>query len=250
MRIILFDLLGKMAHFRKFYTNSSSLSYYFPPRTAITGLIAGLLGYERDTYYEIFSPEDTKIAVSINSPLRKTLQMINFIWAESTKDLNLSKGQHTQVPFEIIFPQNMTDNICYRIFFHHKNEKIMENLEEKLINYDFCFPPYLGITEFVGKVEFIGEGVVEINKKDRVSLDSVVSVDYVKKNSATLELYPEAQYVKEKMPFSFNKDRLLNKSPKEFIAEIKNGKILLRGSLEYYNIKVGNSNYNIIFMED
>ncbi|MCB5267201.1 MAG: CRISPR-associated protein Cas5, partial [Candidatus Cloacimonetes bacterium] len=36
-------LSGNLAHFRKFYTNASSLSYTIPPRTAICGLVASIL---------------------------------------------------------------------------------------------------------------------------------------------------------------------------------------------------------------
>lgn len=250
MRVIVFDLLGKMAHFRKFYTNSSSLSYHFPPRTTIAGLIAGLLGYERDTYYEIFSTDKAKITIGVKSPLRKVLQMVNYVWAENVKQLNQSRGQHTQVPLEIIFPQDIKEDICYRIFFHHKDEKIMEDLKNKLVNFDFCFPPYLGITEFVGKVDFIGEGMAELSRADKVLIDSVVSVDYIKKNSLILEPQMGAQYVKEKMPLSFNKDRLLKDPPKEFIGEIKTGKISLKGNVEYYKVEVRDLVQNVIFMED
>ena len=49
MKIIVFDIKGKFAHFRKFYTNSSSLTYGIPPRTAICGILAAILGLERDS---------------------------------------------------------------------------------------------------------------------------------------------------------------------------------------------------------
>ena len=51
MDLLVFDISGKFAHFRKYYTNSSSLTYLVPPRTSIYGLIAGILGLERDSYY-------------------------------------------------------------------------------------------------------------------------------------------------------------------------------------------------------
>lgn len=59
-KVLIFDIKGPMAHFRKFYTNSSSLSYLVPPKTVVAGLIAGLLGLpserhtkdKEETYYE------------------------------------------------------------------------------------------------------------------------------------------------------------------------------------------------------
>ncbi|MFQ6061523.1 MAG: CRISPR-associated protein Cas5, partial [Thermoplasmata archaeon] len=77
--MLIFDIRGRMAHFRKFYTNSSSLSYDFPPRTVICGLIAGILGMPKDSYYEDFSLNRCRIGVAIGSPLRKIVQTVNFI---------------------------------------------------------------------------------------------------------------------------------------------------------------------------
>ena len=74
MEVLIFDLSGKMAHFRKYYTNSSSLTYYFPPRTVIIGLIAGLIGKERDSYYEIFSKDKAYVGISIKSNIQSRRQ--------------------------------------------------------------------------------------------------------------------------------------------------------------------------------
>jgi CRISPR-associated protein, Cas5h family len=71
-KVLVFDIKGPMAHFRKYYTNSSSLSYLFPPRTVVVGLIAGLLGLpserhtkeKRDIYYEKFDEKRCLVAVS------------------------------------------------------------------------------------------------------------------------------------------------------------------------------------------
>jgi len=52
------------------------------------------------------------------------------------------------------------------------------------------------------------------------------------------------------MPLSFNKDRLLEDPPKEFIGEIKIGKISLKGNVEYYKVEVKDLVQNVIFMED
>ena len=42
MKILTFRLQGKMAHFRRYYSNSSALTYTIPPRTTVLN-IAGLL---------------------------------------------------------------------------------------------------------------------------------------------------------------------------------------------------------------
>jgi CRISPR-associated protein Cas5h len=63
MKLLQFDIYGRLAHFRKFYSNVTSLSYYFPPRNTIIGMIGSILGMQRDSYYGILS--DNKLGVAI-----------------------------------------------------------------------------------------------------------------------------------------------------------------------------------------
>ncbi|BBD73350.1 hypothetical protein HS1genome_1739 [Sulfodiicoccus acidiphilus] len=69
MRLLRVRIKGKMAHFRKVYSNSTSLSYYFPPRTTVLGIMAAALGMERDSYYEKLNWYD--VGVAALTPLRK-----------------------------------------------------------------------------------------------------------------------------------------------------------------------------------
>ena len=63
MKLLIFDIIGKFAHFRKYYSNSSALSFGAPPRTTICGMVAAILGMEKDSYYSIMNLEKCKIAV-------------------------------------------------------------------------------------------------------------------------------------------------------------------------------------------
>ena len=111
MRGVVFDIEGNFAHFRKIYTNSSSLSYTVPPRTTIQGIIAAILGYERDSYYS-YMDENLNISVKKNYPTYKMTQTLNYIKAESTGELVRPKN-HTQIPFEVI---SAKPKVSYRIY--------------------------------------------------------------------------------------------------------------------------------------
>ena len=52
MNLIVFDIWGDYAYFRRGYTTTSTLTYPFPSRTTIAGFIAGILGYPRNSYYD------------------------------------------------------------------------------------------------------------------------------------------------------------------------------------------------------
>ncbi|MGC8718184.1 MAG: type I-B CRISPR-associated protein Cas5b [bacterium] len=246
MRVLVFDLIGKMAHYRKYYTNSSSLSYFFPPRTTITGLIAGISGFERDSYYEIFSPKCSNIGISIKSPLRKILQVVNYVWAENISQVNLSSRQHTQIPLEIVIPEDWNSSIKYRIYFAHSDKDLFEKVVETVLYEDLEFPPYLGISEFIGEIEPLGIfEAQEVGFKDPMEIDSILNLNLIEDKSISLEPYIGAIYVKEKMPYSFGKGRIIDDSPREFIGEIKGKRIRIRGEGIYYLI----NGEKILFME-
>lgn len=104
-KVLVFDIKGPMAHFRKYYTNSSSLSYLFPPRTVVVGLIAGLLGLpsERhtnekgDIYYEKFDGKSCLVAISLRSKVRRIMQTVNYSFTKTDgKKIDFSK--HSQIP--------------------------------------------------------------------------------------------------------------------------------------------------------
>ncbi|PMQ02051.1 MAG: type I-B CRISPR-associated protein Cas5 [Dictyoglomus sp. NZ13-RE01] len=248
MKVLVFDLIGKMAHFRKYYTNSSSLSYYFPPRTTTIGLIAGIIGRERDQYYEDFSEDKTGIAISIKTNLRKKINTVNYIKAENKNELNLSRKEHTQVPLELILPDEYDKELIYRIFFYHRDQNVFDEVVENVKNEKVKFPPYLGISECIGNIKFIYYGDVKEEEKENPEINSIVSVDFISRNNCTIEPYEGALYVKELMPFSFDSNRMPKNSPREYIAEIKKGKIKIRGKIKVKVIEELNENF--LFMEE
>lgn len=256
-KLLIFDIQGTMAHFRKFYTNSSSLSYTFPPRTTITGLIAGMLGRARDSYYEELSGKQCKIAISVRTRLRKIMQTINYVRTKSLGELNLSAG-HTQIPLEIVLPTQNFKQLRYRIYFYHNGETLFE-LEEVLGSSKLVYPPYLGISEFIAEVnlvDFIKENQISrfSDSTTPVEIPTAVNVEQIPKGGFIFEPGPGKvlQYVKERMPLEFDTERKLKKGA-SFIYEKNQSKAKLKIEGDYYEIEYkdeeNNVRENIVFME-
>lgn len=230
-KVLIFDVRGPMAHFRKYYTNSSSLSYLFPPRTVITGLIAGLLGLpsevyakgDEEPYYERFDGDRSLVAVSMRSKVKRMMQTINYLATDDfpkTPDKLLQKmigGEigHTQIPLEILLPENGNE-ITYRVYFYHADEKIYNDLKRRLAEQKFAFPSYMGITEFLSSIEYIAEGKLSKNPKQEVELNSVCKLKEVELDFNGDNL----QYLTEKMPTGFLNDRT-PKQAEEYVLEVK-----------------------------
>jgi len=246
-KLLIFDLVGKLAHFRKFYTNSSSLTYTFPPRTTLTGIIAGMIGRERDSYYNEFSTRNCKIAVSIISPLRKSVHTVNYLFVKNPRELN-GYAKHTQIPIEILFPKE--EEIRYRIFFYHPNNAIMDQLLHILQKNSPVFPPYLGISEFTARAEFIQlTKDVSLEKTDKIKIKSVVNMDSVKENG--LIITPSSknlQYITELMPLEFDSERrVINKAV--FAYEKEQNPLNVRLKKPFYVVRYNGTEENILFME-
>jgi CRISPR-associated protein Cas5h len=226
-KLLIFDLKGPMAHFRKYYTNSSSLSYLFPPRTVVVGLIAGLLGFpsERYTkeknaiYYEKFDEKGCLVSISLRSKVRRIMQTVNYIRTKSLSEVDGSAGG-TQIPIEILLPETISSEIMYRIYFYHTNNEIYNKLKKRLEEQKFIFPPYMGITEFLASIDYIDEGQVSKNPQKEVELNSVCKLKEVELDFNGNEF----QYITEKMPTGFLNDRTPRK-PEEYLLEIK-GKVI------------------------
>jgi len=204
-KIITFKLSGKYAHFRKFYTNSSSLSYLLPPRTVIAGIMASILKIPRDEYYEVFNEKRIKISVVIPEGLiiRKQTQTINYLHNEYYKLLATGKGkvQHAQCKLELLMhPPGR--NIEYLIFIagYEANEQL-GSLEQKLQTGDFGYGVYFGQRQFKADIEYINSFKKrEIQfKEESEYLDSICAEE----NCLDIELNNNVDIWAEQMSVDF-----------------------------------------------
>ncbi|MBM7854572.1 CRISPR-associated protein Cas5h [Desulfohalotomaculum tongense] len=216
MKIISFHLRGKMAHFRRYYSNSSALSYSIPPRTTLVGIIAGLLGWERDSYYDKFSLDLCRIAVASRCPVKKCMQKLNLLMVKKAGDLNGSAEHHTQTATEFIIPQNIrTGIIDYKIWVHHRDKKIMEQLEQVITS---GIPGYrsLGISVGLGTAFNLGwlenGGITEGEDKKEggnIPAESVIPVEKIIEIQTEQMGAAEYRLVKEEIPLEFDSQRQL-----------------------------------------
>jgi CRISPR-associated protein Cas5h len=192
-----FDIWGEYAHFRKYYTTTSPLSYSIPPRTAVTGFIGAILGLGKEEYLKHFTKKQAFITVGLLNPVKKVRISENLIDTENVKRMHLIKNR-TQIRFEFIKDPK------YRIYFHHSDEEVYNQTKNLLTDHKSVYTPYLGISEHIANFEFIGE--MNIQKKileDFVKLDSVIPEDPANK----IEFETNLEYFSETMPIEMDFDR-------------------------------------------
>ena len=265
-RLLIFDLKGKLAHFRKFYTNSSSLSYSFPPRTTLSGLIAGMLGKERDSYYEEFAINNCKIALSIRKPIKKIMQTVNYIRTKKEEDgytKNIKVIEHSikrkinkyPTPLELVVPSKFKDEIVYRVYLCHNDNTIMDDLYLLLRNGKTRYPVFLGLSEFLGYVEFIDDvplqNIKEHKSEEPIEIFSVCNSAHISEFEYGNDI-DTLQYIDEKMPLEFARGREIKKTA-SLIHEKNQKPIRARLKVPYIQITYKDQEKvikeNITFME-
>ena len=225
-RIIVIDLKGAMAHFREFYTNSSSLTYSFPPRTVVTGILAGIMGLPRDSYYDKFNSQSCRLGMSILSPFRKIMNTLNYSYMKSATHFVINQGQHLQVQFETVVPaesSSLWGDLIYRIYFWHSDKSIMDEIKTRTQQRRYKYPPFMGISEYTAELEFVkeitGGRIQEIRSDDYEDFATVLNTDLIAEYGLEFKNGSQPlQYMKEIMPLEFNSDRS-NKSTGRFIFE-------------------------------
>jgi CRISPR-associated protein Cas5h len=214
MRILKFKIKGKFAHFRKIYTNSSSLTYGIPPRTTLAGMIAAILGMERDSYYNTFDEDNLIVGLKKLNNTKKIIQTLNYFKATNSSEIRFPK-QHTQIPFEILVSEN-GENIEYEVYLSLKDSNLFEEVIKRIIDRNFYYPPYLGVAPFNCDIEFIGVHQGEFIQIDEfIQIHTVVNLEQIKEFK--LDNF-EGKLSRERMPSQFNDDRVL-KEIKSYIYE-------------------------------
>ncbi|MBD3203016.1 CRISPR-associated protein Cas5 [Candidatus Woesearchaeota archaeon] len=166
--MIFIDIEGRMGHFRNHLYNSSLVTYPYPPRTAIMGIIASILGFEPDQYHDNFM--DAQISLCIKSRnMYKNEVMVNH--REPT-----AYQRATQVSTEYI--RSHEGKVKYRIYY---NGQLESDIIEALDNFN-GYHLYLGATECLASVTNFGE--VEIksvqDKQKYLKIDSWLPMQIVK----------------------------------------------------------------------
>lgn len=205
MKCLVFDIYGDYGHFRKFYTTSSPLTFSIPPRTSVSGMIAAIIGIDKEEYPKYFSKKSSKIAIKINTPINKgriSYTLIDTKKCRSNKGvsyLNEINGR-TQVTFEIL------KNPSYRIYFWHEDEIIYSKVKAYLEQNKSYYTLSMGLSEFIAEYSYIGEIDLEfIENSDFVSIDTVINFE----ENIEVEFEAEKEYFKDTLQNEMDEDRVV-----------------------------------------
>lgn len=189
--VLVFDLYGDLAQFRKYFTNMSPMSFSLPPRTVLAGIVGAILGIGKDENPECFSRDMSFFGLRIMHPVKKLEIPQNYIKTSGSMNDFFNLKQHKPTIIEFL------KDVRYRIYITltEKHDALKSLLQNHQSTYTIC----LGISACLANFDYIGEYSVTshvsaeyIDLKSVVPLASVLDIDFsgtVNLQKATVPLY-------------------------------------------------------------
>lgn len=233
MKCLIFDISGDYGHFRKFYTTSSPLTFSIPPRTAVAGIIAAIIGLDKEDYLSHFSKEKANIAIKINNPVKKTRVSYNLINTKNAKLFSQIKDR-TQVTFELL------KNPSFRIYINHSDDKIYSRLKMFLEEQSNYYTVSLGLSEFIAEFKYIGESDFEFIENDNQNIEISTIIPF--SDDIDIEIEVGKEYFKDVVPNEMGTDRVVTEYRKVLFE--RNG-LSVKGKINHYKNEDG---VNIVFL--
>lgn len=191
-KISAFDVSSRFAIFRKPYTTTSSLTYDFPPRTAIIGMIAAVLGWGNQQNHYISFFENFKVALEFLAPIQKKTMTF--------KNLNTKKSAPSS---NILTLSEVIYKPSYRLYISWEESKLSK-LKNNLINSESFYTPYLGTASNIAKIEYVGDFSFEsVKSGTEVIVNSVIP----KLDNITFKPMNDQKYIFDTLPYDIDENR-------------------------------------------
>ncbi len=237
--VLVFDLWGDYAHYRKIYSTTSSMTFPFPPRSTLIGIIAAILGLRRHEYPNLLTPSQAQVALTLQKAIKTTTITIKLAKIKSNQDFFGFFQEHMLIPFEFVkMPR-------YRLYVHLTDEKLYETLKTFLIQHKSVYTISLGLSELLANFAWVGEFTIQeiVEKSPKpIEINSIAPA-----NEIAITPSEKSHYLLERMSRHINTDRISIEF-RDYIAEA-NAKPIYGDVKHYWQVSDNEGKkYNIMFL--
>jgi len=195
--VLVFDIKGEMALFRKPYTTTSMVSFPFPPPTAIAGILGAIVGLENGAdeggksarYWHHLA--GTQVTLAVRAPLR---------WIQTA--VNLTNVKEPEKAPHIRVKQQLVKNPEYRVYV--KGGELYGKLRERLEKRESVYTLCLGVAYALADVEYVGE-FPESRDEEEAPVRSVLPIY----DGVEVDVLKTGSLHRETVPYRFTTERRL-----------------------------------------
>lgn len=176
-----FTVRGPWGHFRRIEGNIVKQTYRVIPRTTVAGLVAAILGLDRDSYYDRFGQDNSYVAIEPAARLRTMKLPMNTL-STAASDLS-SLNPRGKLSIKLPDPSKPRQqhnyevlvDPAYRIDVALDDDETYRQLRERLESGESYYTPSLGLSEHLASIEYHGEfDVATPDLSSPVKVDSTV----------------------------------------------------------------------------
>jgi CRISPR-associated protein Cas5h len=239
VQVVRFTLRGKFAHFRRFYTNSSSLTYPIPPPTVIRGIVGAALGLSRAEYPAVLA--DLLLAVRSVARTRTIFQGMNALLVVNSADRELRGLEpRTQIPTQFLLPQTLNDALAFEVLLLPGSQVSASELATGLGAP--VYPPTLGTAYCLGWIEEVS--VLDADYHDHGTEDIAPYLGALYADEvAALSVAEKQRLSRDRYPMKLTADRRLE-SARDLLVELGGSPIQCRYRAAW--LSVGEQRWGVI----
>lgn len=178
-----FTVSSLWGHFRRVGRTVTKQTYRIPPRTTVAGMLAAIVGAERNSYYDVFTAGNAAIAITPLADLRTINIPTTGLGTDPDQDVTKTakKRRNYSLTYQKtkknrqLHAYEVLADPSYRINVAVENEAFYTNLREHLLAGTSVYPPSLGKSEYLATITD-----VEVDQRpDRISTNDIHDFDSV-----------------------------------------------------------------------
>lgn len=199
-------------HFKRVGRSVTKQTYRIPPRTTVAGMLAAIVGSNRDSYYDVFAADTSAIAITSLSDIRTLNIPTTGLGTDPKQSVTGTAGgsgqkysltyQRTEGDRQLHAYEVLADP-AYRIDVALQDEEYYQTLRERLVSEEYYYVPSLGKSEYLCTIEDVNVNpeLSTVEESDRYDIDSVVPISL-----SEVEPQPGVTYGIERSPAIMERD--------------------------------------------
>jgi len=195
-----------VAQFRRGFTTTSAITYPFPPRTAVIGIIGAMLGANKKTRegIELLRKLDEKLLVGVKWVGGKLAVFgLNNLYGKEEGSKNIKRvfsglalwaydngrGKIARLPTPtefVLYPR-------YEVALLSEDETLLKQIEDRVVQRKFVYAPYLGVQGALASIE------LKLSLKKASKIEEKIKTYYTVPSTAA-EVVPDGKIYTAKFP--------------------------------------------------
>ncbi|QUJ73983.1 type I-B CRISPR-associated protein Cas5 (plasmid) [Haloarcula marismortui ATCC 33800] len=186
-RCLSFTVSSTWGHFKRVGRTVTKQTYRIPPRTTVAGMLAAIVGAERNSYYETFGEDNAAIAITPESDLRTINIPTTGLGTDPDQDVTTTAKKRRN--YSLTYQETTGDrqlhayevlaDPSYRIDVALEDEEFYQKLHDHLEAGTSVYPPSLGKSEYLATIENVqaGQEPEPASSSGPYDIDSIVPIE-------------------------------------------------------------------------